>query len=186
MLSCTLVSLRQIPVQFIPLTLQTIGFLLQILHSYKFPVCSCLFHVQLYPSQQQTTVKRALLPLIKGMEWLQMGLCCVCGQLHAAVWRLHGCCCRCCCCGCCSIMSLWQWAAVSLADRQALALVTAASCHLGPCTERGGQGHANGRKRDKVINTLAYWLAYCLTDWLGFFFCLKTGLDRFSQVWVFF
>lgn len=47
-------------------------------------------------------------------------------------------------------------------DRRAFAPVTAASCHLGPCTERGGQGHANGRTQDKVTHTLAY----CLTDWL--------------------
>lgn len=65
----------------------------------------------------------------------------------------------CCCCGCCLVMSLWHWAAVSLADRQAFALVTAASCHVGPALRE------EDRDRGKVTHTLAYWLAYCLTVW---------------------
>lgn len=93
-----------------------------------------------------------LLKAWSGYRWV----CVVCGQLHAAVWRLYECCCHCCCCGCCSKMSLWHRDAVSLADRQAIALVTAASCHLGLYTEKGGQGHANGRTGGEVMHTLAY------------------------------
>lgn len=108
-------------------------------------VHSCLVGIFSVVSLAATDYRKGvILPLlIKDMEWLQMGLCfvfCQCGQLHTAVWRVHGCCCRRCCCGCCLIMSLWHRAAVSLADRQAFALVTAASCHLGPSAERGRTG----------------------------------------------
>lgn len=48
----------------------------------------------------------------------------------------------------------WLRAAVSLADRQLFALVTAASCHLGP-SDGGGRRHAKG-VADKVRRSLAY------------------------------
>lgn len=166
-----LVSLRQIPLQFthLPdkLTLQTIIIFLllitllwitslsQWVFLFKWNLFSCI------PCSNKLQKKGLFYHLLKAWSGYRF-VCVVCGQL----WSLHGCCCR--CCGCFLIMSLWHWAAVILADRQALALVTAASCHLGPCTERGGQGHANGRTRHKVIHTLAYWLAHCLIDWLGF------------------
>lgn len=116
---------------------------------------------------------KALLPLIDGMEWLQscsrFVLCVVSCVLLSSLlpWR-------------CLIMSLWHRAAVSLADRQAFTPVTAASCHLGPCTDGGGQGHASGRTWDKVICTLAYWLAHSLSDWLTWF--SVSGLDRTGSV----
>lgn len=120
--------------------------LLQILMTTWAFAITCLFFPS--PSLQRMEL---LCHLWSGYRWV----CVACGQLHTAVWRLHDCCCCCCCCGCCLIMSLWHWAAVSLADRQVFAPVTAASCHLG-LTEWGGQEHANRRTWDKVIHILPY------------------------------
>lgn len=194
----TLVSLKQIHEQFIlladKLTFQTVLLLLLLFliadfanYILEFLIllneCSWLFMFSFFKIVSLAATdfrKRALLPLTKG---IMMGLCMV-----LCVWSASCCCLE----AARLLLSLLLLRPLLLdneplalsccqSDRQAFAPVTAASCHLGPCTERGGQRHANGRTQDKVIHTLAYWLAHCLTDWLGFvLFCLKAGLDRFS------